>query len=278
MNLKTIYFDAIDCSIVSIFNIAPFPSTIKELRIGEKVERIPQLVLKNVDSITVTVPGSVKNIEDGAFYDCYNLTIKAFKNSCAKTYAETNGYNFIAITCGNCICNDWQIVTDSTCIAVGEKTGICSVCGASMVSEIPTKDHSYGDWNITKPATCIQTGEKEKSCSVCGDKITETIAKSAHDYISQTVKPTCEADGYTTHTCLVCGTSYTDNITNAFGHTDSDSDGNCDNCGADLNLSGHCDCICHNDNAFVRFIYKIVQLFWKLFKINKTCECGMYHY
>lgn len=43
------------------------------------------------------------------------------------------------------------------------------------------------------------------------------------------------------------------------------------------NPTDNCDCICHK-TGFVGFIYKIVRLFWKLFKINKTCSCGAVHY
>ena len=38
-----------------------------------------------------------------------------------------------------------------------------------------------------------------------------------------------------------------------------------------------CGHICHKA-GFKGFVYKIVVLFWKLFRINKTCECGMNHW
>ncbi len=36
-------------------------------------------------------------------------------------------------------------------------------------------------------------------------------------------------------------------------------------------------CICHRD-GFIGFFYKIIRLFWMLFKMNPTCECGAAHY
>lgn len=39
----------------------------------------------------------------------------------------------------------------------------------------------------------------------------------------------------------------------------------------------NCDCMCHK-TGFAGFIYKIMKVFWKLFRINKTCDCGVAHY
>lgn len=38
-----------------------------------------------------------------------------------------------------------------------------------------------------------------------------------------------------------------------------------------------CSCICHKD-GFSGFLYKILLFFWKLFKINPVCGCGVAHY
>lgn len=38
-----------------------------------------------------------------------------------------------------------------------------------------------------------------------------------------------------------------------------------------------CDCDCHKD-GFSGFLYSIKRIFWKLFRINKTCACGGVHY
>ncbi len=38
-----------------------------------------------------------------------------------------------------------------------------------------------------------------------------------------------------------------------------------------------CSHLCHQ-SGFMGFIWKIVQFFWKLFKINPVCECGVAHY
>ncbi len=38
-----------------------------------------------------------------------------------------------------------------------------------------------------------------------------------------------------------------------------------------------CDCDCHKD-GFAGFLYSIKRVFWRLFRINKTCVCGGVHY
>ncbi|MCM1543764.1 MAG: leucine-rich repeat domain-containing protein [Ruminococcus sp.] len=38
-----------------------------------------------------------------------------------------------------------------------------------------------------------------------------------------------------------------------------------------------CSHLCHK-GGFVGFIYKLIKPFWKLFKMNETCACGVRHY
>lgn len=44
-----------------------------------------------------------------------------------------------------------------------------------------------------------------------------------------------------------------------------------------IDTDGDCDHLCHK-KGFANFIWKIVQLLWKLFKLNPVCECGVAHY
>ncbi len=102
--------------------------------------------------------------------------------------------------------------------------------------------------------------------------IDETVA---HNYdLMNTTNPDCITDGINNYICTVCDDTYTETIP-ATGHIDTDSNGICDNCGKDL--TENCTHLCHK-GGFVGFIYKIIRVFWKLFKINKTCACGVDHY
>lgn len=45
-----------------------------------------------------------------------------------------------------------------------------------------------------------------------------------------------------------------------------------------VNNSKTCTHICHSDNAFLKFFWRIGLMFSRLFGINKTCACGVQHY
>ena len=88
--------------------------------------------------------------------------------------------------------------------------------------------------------------------------------------------------------CVVCGTyiSGGEEIP-ALGHTDTDNDGNCDRCGEKTgepvnppeptDPSENCSCACHK-KGIINFFYKIILFFQKIFRKNKVCKCGVYHY
>ncbi len=137
-------------------------------------------------------------------------------------------------------------------------------------------------------------------------------AFNGHSYTSKVVAPTCTVNGYTTYTCTICGDTYNDAETVALGHsmgayvvtkqatctdngietstcsrcdkTETKSvaakghnykDGVCTGCGN--NKVQNCTHMCHK-SGFMGFIWKIVRFFWKLFKMNPVCECGVKHY
>lgn len=92
---------------------------------------------------------------------------------------------------------------------------------------------------------------------------------TTHDYSSVVTSPTCTKQGYTTYICD-CGDTYTGDQTSAKGH--SYENGVCKVCGD--NKANNCSHMCHKNN----FIWKFVRFFWKLFKMNPVCDCGVKHY
>ena len=88
--------------------------------------------------------------------------------------------------------------------------------------------------------------------------------------------------------CVVCGTYISGGEESpALGHTDTDNDGNCDRCGEKTgepvnppeptDPSENCSCACHK-KGIINFFYKIILFFQKIFRKNKVCKCGVYHY
>lgn len=166
-----------------------------------------------------------------------------------------------------------KVVTVPTCTAQGYTTYICE-CGNSYVSDyVGVSEHSYSS-TVSRPATHLAEGIRIYTCSSCGDTYTENIAKTReHSYfVSNVIAPTCEKEGYTVYSCE-CGDSYDGDKVSAKGH-DYKGD-TCKNCGE--TKVDNCSCNCHK-SGFMGFIWKIMNFFNKLFKINKTCACGIAHY
>ena len=59
---------------------------------------------------------------------------------------------------------------------------------------------------------------------------------------------------------------------------DTDKNGFCKNCGRTVFDVSKCSCTCHKTDFFSRFITSFKMIFWKLFRIKQTCDCGINHY
>ena len=138
--------------------------------------------------------------------------------------------------------SEWIVDKEPTCITVGSKHKECLDCGKTIVTEDllvdPDANGELSDWIVDADATCTAVGKKHKECTDCH----EILERSDIDRIGHTpvVVPgkaaTCEQSGLTDGSiCLVCGETLTAQETiPEEGHTDSDNDGNCDNCGKKL--------------------------------------------
>ncbi len=168
-------------------------------------------------------------------------------------------------------------VTAPTCTEKGYTTYNCPGCGHNYKDDFTSASgHSYGFWSTEKEATCTEKGIEKRACSVCRTTETRYTEKTSHDFDTKTFAPDCINKGYTVYNCKECGLTYTDNYIPAVNHTDRDNDSICDTCEEQIPAK-KCDCMCHK-SGFMGFIYKIVQIFWKLFKINPKCSCGVSHY
>ena len=160
------------------------------------------------------------------------------------------------------------------------------------ISGIKTLGHSWGNLAIESAATCSRDGKGKHTCNVCKKTETVTIDKIEGAHIighkNSTLKrvpasaPTCKVPGNREYyECMSCPYSQNANDDYKLGvidHKDSDGDGRCDTCYEPMDKATIDDgCICHK-KGFSAFIYKILRTFWKLFKMKKTCDCGVEHY
>ena len=82
----------------------------------------------------------------------------------------------------------------------------------------------------------------------------------------------CETSGLEQRDCIGCSHHEVNEIP-AKGHSfDGDI---CTECGE--SRAADCSCNCHK-SGIVRLFFKIILFFQRIFKSNKECKCGIYHY
>ena len=149
------------------------------------------------------------------------------------------------------------------------------------LADLKVKFHKWGENIIDKEATCGVSGKAHRICSVCSAEEALTIRPTGKHELrnNKGVPATCDRAGSSDYkSCINCSYMEASTVIPALGHADTDGNGKCDNCNDNMNELKADGCICHKDNGFMKFIYKILSFFWKLFKINKTCDCGAVHY
>ena len=208
-----------------------------------------------------------------------------------KSYGTCNAYGYIIFSCVYCGLNH---TVNSETEGFGGEVPVEGY-GTINTSDLLMKEHNTTDSELieTKAPTCTAKGRGYKVCSLCKTKVYEDInaLTNAHNPESEenTLKlvkgyaATCTSAGRSNYyECKVCG--YSENADNshyipAEGHKDANNDGSCDKCGSAYNeVSKNCGCICHKESGFMKFIYKVLKFFWKLFGMNKECSCGVIHY
>lgn len=172
---------------------------------------------------------------------------------------------------------------DATCVKDGSKTRRCENCEYYETETIDaTGKHIYDEYVSDNNASCLHDGTLTARCNTCDKTHTVTDAGSAkgHKEVVDTGTPaTCTSIGLTDGKhCSKCGQIIVEQeIIPQTEHIDSNEDGYCDDCDTSTKESSDCDCMCHKD-GIMGFFYKIVRIFWKLFGMNKICDCGAYHY
>ena len=164
-------------------------------------------------------------------------------------------------------CDYNETVTPASCLVDGETTYKCKYCSYKY-SEI----NSYAPGHTWDTWTASADGNHSATCMVCGES--ETTAHVFVEYIPNN-DATKDADGTKTATCVVCAAK--DTIIDEGSKLPAEPDTPDTPDTPDAPDDGDCDHLCHK-SGFIGFIWKIVQFFWKLFKMNPECECGAAHY
>jgi len=94
--------------------------------------------------------------------------------------------------------------------------GVCiKAMGLKMVNYDHSKHHEWGEWTETLAPTCTADGIESSVCSICGDARTRSIASSGEHSFgdwSVSVAPSCTEKGTEIRSCPGCGTTETRDI------------------------------------------------------------------
>ena len=182
---------------------------------------------------------------------------------------------------------EWVVVTAPTCDTNGVRVRTCTTgCsesdeGHTQIEAVGKIGHNYGEWEVTKKATCVEEGSQRRYCDRCKTWEVQTIPKGGHNRVADNaVEATCTSVGKTAGShCSLCGYVFVAQKEIPMkDHMDLNGDGKCEGCNMTMHFDDGTDtCLCHG-TGFRAFIYKIVRIIWKIFKINKTCVCGAKHY
>ena len=242
--------------------------------------------------------------------DCATgVTTKNYCTVCGKSQSKTEAgahkWELKLFSKPTCVDNGYRIWKCETCsFSFDEHYGYTGIYKDQLPEGYANEDlapfgaagHSFSDTGKTQAATCTEAEKAIWKCVHCGEFDYRDIANatalghklSHHD----AVKADCVFEGNVEYwSCSRCAATFADEAGTAeinsiviptVPHADNDGDTKCDKCGRVLysgdDGKGSCGCICHKENFLMKIIYKILNFFWKLFKISKTCNCGYEHW
>ena len=194
------------------------------------------------------------------YYECYKCHY--VKNLGTYVYKEHGDGSYGSWTCPSCGSHTWVLdyQSDATCTSNGYRSYSCA-CGQTKSETIYASGHnySYGNWmqysssQHQRSKYCMNCGSSDYeysahslsygswsrssstqhsrsvSCGVCGYGTTET---GSHSYSYGSWTKADNVQHKRSKTCAVCG----DSSTEYGNHKDTNADGVCDDCGANVAL------------------------------------------
>ena len=121
--------------------------------------------------------------------------------------------------------DDFTIDVKPTCTQPGSKSIHCSRCDATKdVTEIEPTGHSFGEWTVSKDSTCVAGGQKTRKCEICGYTEYEDtdIDPDAHEWEEDYTidkEPTCTTEGSKSIHCSRCDATKDSTVIPVTDHT-----------------------------------------------------------
>ena len=121
--------------------------------------------------------------------------------------------------------DDFTIDVKPTCTQPGSMSIHCSRCDATKdVTEIEPTGHSFGEWTVSKDSTCVAGGQKTRKCEICGYTEYEDtdIDSDAHEWEEDYTidkEPTCTTEGSKSIHCSRCDATKDSTVIPVTDHT-----------------------------------------------------------
>lgn len=100
--------------------------------------------------------------------------------------------------------NEWQILTQPTCLVEGSRTRTCKTCENSDFQSVKALEHEWGEWETVIAPTCRVAGYETRVClhdeTHTENRSIEALGHDWSDWIVTTA-PTCEEFGEKTRYC-----------------------------------------------------------------------------
>lgn len=234
-------------------------------------------------SIGIEQRNYFSDLDSNTFYKCYDKAEILYTGTKSQ-WKKSNYLGAKDIKFEHEHLMPWITVAAAHCVGEGLEIKKCSACGYTPEYNVLEKDKTRHTKSIFKQdryePTCIADGHtKREYCNYCGIWFNEgePIPATGHKKVTdKAVAATCTKNGRTEGShCFVCSVVLVEQTSiPMLDHIDENHDGNCDRDNCNYDFTRNCGHLCHKGG----FWYKFCLFFWKLFKTNKECSCGMYHY
>ena len=226
---------------------------LREIILPDGLEEIGEFAIYAPAMVGITLPNTLKRIESEGI--CIGQYVTDYIGIIIPESVEYIGrYSVgskVAILNPNCYIEPEQYFTyvagykGSTAEAY-ERSGAGAVYYEfHSISGLFHKHIDFG--TVIKAPTCTENGELSYACP-CGRNRAKTkkIAPS-HMFYRVIIDGKVE--------CEICNQEFDESV---------------------LDFDYNCTCICHSsyENPFKAFVFRFKVFFWKLFKVNRVCECG----
>ncbi len=181
--------------------------------------------------------------------------------------------------------NNFVVVKPTYTVSFNANGGSCSTSTKSVkcrntYGTLPASTragYTFDGWYTSATGGTKVTSSTKVTATSNHTLYAHWVCNHSSTEVRNTKTATCTAEGYTGDTyCNNCGEKTKTGTTIAKKvHTDTNDDGICDNCFAEV-LEKDCNCNCHAA-GFKRLFFKLINFFQKLFGMNKVCACGVKH-